>query len=187
MDELIKSRMDEDEKILWQGGPDTIKALDKTNKKRFWVQLIIGAAVAAVLIALYALNVKDDPKPSVFAIILVICFFAPLRRLADAAAVRKLQYVVTDKRLMIVSSEARHVTLPRIQECALRTDEDGHLSFLAGPGALKARPSHWRDLSLIGQGTTEPDEPVNAFGFYAVKDKAGLRKALRQVLPDVKE
>ena len=189
MDELIKSRMEEGERILWQGGPEPVKALDSTNKKRFWVTTCICIVTAIVLLALYICNVKGDRKPAVYVIVLVLCAFAPIRRILDARDVRKLRYVVTDKRLMNVSSEAKAVPLSRIRECALRTDADGHMSFLAGAGALKARPNHWRDVALTGNPGSggEPDEPVDMFGFYAVADKAGLRKAIRQVLPDVQE
>ena len=188
MDELIKSRMDEDERILWQGGPEPVKTLDATNKKRFWVTTCICIVAAITLLALYTCNVKGDRMPSVYVIVLVLCAFAPIRRILDARELRKLRYVVTDKRLMTVLSEAKAVPLSRIRECALRTDADGHLSFLAGAGALKARPSHWRDVALTGNpGGGEPDEPVDVFGFYAVADKAGLRKAIRQVLPNVQE
>lgn len=189
MDELIKSRMDEDEHILWQGGPETIKTLDATNKKRFWVTTCICIVTAIVLLALYICNVKGDRKPAVYVIVLALCAVAPIRQILDARGVRKLRYVVTDKRLMTVSGEAKAVLLSRIRECALRTDADGHLCFLAGASALKARPSHWRDVALTGNpnGGGSPDEPVDTFGFYAVADKAGLRKAIRQVLPEVQE
>lgn len=188
MDELIKGRMEEGETILWQGGTEAIEALDKTNKKRFWVTLAICAVLAVVINALYITNVKGEVKPAVIVIILLLCAFAPLRRILDASAVRKLRYVVTDKRLMIVSTEAKAVLLSRIPVCALRSDEDGHLSFLAGENALKAKSSHWRDLALTGQpNSADADEPVDGVAFYAVADKAGLRKVIRQVLPQVQD
>lgn len=188
MDELIKERMTEGETILWQGGPEPFETLDRTNKKRFWITNLICLVTAVALLVLYMTNVKDDPKPAAFAIIVLLCAFAPLRRLLDASAARKLHYVVTDRRLMIVTNEAKFVLLSRIPACALRTDADGHLSFLAGAAALKAKPSHWRDLALIGQPNgADADEPVDAFAFYAVKDKAGLRRAIRQVLPNARE
>ena len=76
----------------------------------------------------------------------------------------------------------------RTTRIALRTDEDGHLSLLIGPDAIKSRPSHWRDRCLTGQPpSAADDEEVDSFVFYAVADKAGLRKAARQVLPFLQE
>jgi len=188
MDELIKAKMEDGESILWQGGPESIRTLDKTNKKRFFITTIICLLTAVVLLFLYVTNVKGDLKPSVFVIILGMCACAPLRRLLGAAKIRKLRYVVTDKRLMIVSDEVKAVPYSRIRIAAFRSDPDNHLSFLAGERALKAAPSHWRDMALTGQSETpEPGEPVEAFAFYAVEDKAGLREAIHRVLPDVQE
>ena len=39
----------------------------------------------------------------------------------------------------------------------------------------------------VGALFTEEDEAVDSFAFYAVSDKAGLRRAIRQVLPEVQE
>ena len=187
MDERMKGQMAEGEKILWQGGAEAFETLDKTNKKRFWTTLIVCALTAIVISVLYVLNAKEAVKPGVVVIVVVICAFAPVRRFLDAAAIRKLQYVVTDRQLMVVSSEAKTVLLSRIPVCALRSDADGHLSFLAGEHALKVKPSHWRDLTLTGQPNAASGESVESFAFYAVADKAGLRRAIRQVLPNVQD
>lgn len=189
MDELIKSSLNEGEKILWKGSADTIEALDKTNKKRFWITLVICALTAVIITVLYITNVKGEVKPGVIVIVWLLCAFAPVRRLLDASTVQKLQYLVTDQRLLIVSNDVKSVPLSRIRVSALRSDEDGHLSFLAGADALKTRPSHWRDLALTGRSgsAAEEDEAVDSFAFYAVSDKAGLRRAIRQVLPEVQE
>ena len=185
MDALLKEQLAEGESIIWQGVPEPFETLDKTNKKRFWITLAVCIAAAAALVVLYLANIKGEPKPAVLVIILVLCGFAPVRRFLYAAAVRKLRYLVTDRQLLIVSNEVKRVSLSRVKVCALRSDADGHLSFLAGAHALKARPSHWRDLALTGQPNTEPDEPVDSFAFYAVADKAGLRAVIRRVLPNV--
>lgn len=189
MDELIKAKMEEGESVIWQGGPDNIKALDKTNKKRIVTTSIISLLTAVALLLLYIINFKGDLKIALFLIILLaLCAFAPVRSLLDAKAVRKLRYVVTDKNLMVVSSEAKAASLSQIRDAALRTDPDDHLSFLVGKRAVKAAPSNWRKLALTWQpGSADPDEPYDVFAFYAVADKAGLRRAIRQVLPNVQE
>ena len=187
MDERITNSLREGETLLWKSRAEAIETLDKTNKKRFWITTAICAVLAVILSALYVIYVKGPVKPAVLVILVLLCAFAPLRRLLDASAVRKLGYAVTNQRLLIVSGEVKGVSLSRVKEAALRTDEDGHLSLLVGADALKAKPSHWRDVALTGlPGTEEEGTVVEYFGFYAVEDKSGLRKILRQVLPLVK-
>lgn len=187
MEETLKNGLRDGETILWRSKTEAIETLDKTNKKPFWLTLLISAAVFVLLVVLYVLNVSGPQKPVVYIILLVACGFAPVRRLADAREARKLHYIVTDRRLLSISGELRGVELKRVKTAALRTDEDGHLSLLAGADAVKARPSRWRALALTGQPSAAVDdnEPVDRFVFYAVEDRKGLEKVLRQVLPGV--
>ena len=187
MDEKLTSSLREGEKVLWQSKAEPIQTLDNTTKKRFWITLAVCVATFAVLTVLYATNVKAEPRPAVYVILFVLCAFAPLRRFLDARDIRKLNYVVTDQRLLIVSGDVKGVDLARVKEAALRTDADGHLSLLVGSHGVKARPSHWRDLALTGvPSVSDADEPVDSFGYYAVADKAGLEQVLKQVLPCLK-
>ena len=188
MDENLKSRLNEGETILWQSKTEPIQALDKTNQKRFFTNLIVCSMIAIVLIVLYLTNVKGEVKFSAIVIVLVLCAFAPLRRILDASAVKKLQYLVTDQRLLVFNgSEIKGVELGRIQDAVLKLDADGHLSLLVGSRGIKTKPDHWRELAIVGQPSSLPEEePIETFGFYAVDDRAGLKKVLAQVLPLVK-
>ena len=184
MEDIVKEALREDETILWQSKPEAFETLDKTNKKRFWVTLCICAAAFAVLAVLYLFNGKTEPKPSVVVILLVLCGFAPVRRNLDANQIRKLRYIVTNERLLVVSGDVKGVELSRVKQAVLRTDADGHLSLLAGTDGVKKRQSYWRDLALIGQpGSSSDEEAIDTFGFYAVEDKKGLERVLKQVLP----
>ena len=157
MEENLKSRLNEGETILWQSKTEPIQALDKTNKKRFLTNLIVCSVIAAVLIGLYLGFVKGEVKISAIVLVLLLCAFAPLRRILDASAVKKLQYLVTDQRLLV------------------------------GSHGIKTKPDHWRELAIVGQPSSLPEEePIETFGFYAVEDRAGLKKVLAQVLPLVK-
>ena len=188
MDETLKSRLNEGENILWQSKAEAIQALDKTNKKRFVTNLIVCAAIAIVLIVLYLTNVKGEVKTSAIVLVLILCAFAPLRRILDASAVKKLQYIVTDQRLLVVNGvEIKAVDLGRIQDAVLKQDEDGHLSLLVGSKGVKAKADHWREVALVGQpGSLPEEEPIETFAFYAVEDRTGLKKVLAKVLPLVK-
>ena len=188
MDETLKSRLNEGEQILWQSKPEPIQALDKTNKKRFFTNLIVCSVIAAVLIILYLTNVKGAVKPGAIVTVLVLCAFSPFRRLLDASSVKKLQYVVTDQRLLVVNGvEVKPVELSRIQDAVLKQDADGHLSLLVGSRGVTTKPDHWRELTLVGQpGSLPEEEPIETFAFYAVEDRAGLKKVLAKVLPLVK-
>lgn len=186
MEDIVKEALREEESVLWQSRPETFETLDKTNKKRFWITLCICAAVFAVLAVLYLFNGKAEPKASVVVILFVLCAFAPVRRILDANQIRKLRYIVTNQRLLVVSGEVKGVALSRVKQAVLRTDADGHLSLLAGVEGVKKRQSYWRDLALIGQpGSSSDDEPIDTFGFYAVEDKKGLERVLKQVLPEL--
>ena len=184
MEDIIKEALREEETVLWQSKPEAFETLDKTNKKRFWVTLCICTVVFIAIMALSLFNGKTEVKPSVVVILFVLCAFAPLRRILDANQIRKLRYVVTNQRMLVVSGDVKGVALERVKQAVLRTDADGHLSLLAGAEGVKKRQSYWRDLALIGQpGASSDDEPIDTFGFYAVEDKKGLERVLKQVLP----
>ena len=195
MDETLKTALHADEKILWEGKAASFTTLDKTNKPFFWISLAIGLAFFAALTAAYVritTRSGGDLKWGVLAVILVLALLAPIRCLSDAGKIRKLRYLATDQRLMVLSDSGfRSAAYGRIDQAAFRTDADGVTSLLCGRYAVKAKERKRREIAVIGMvggDRNETDQPIESFGFYALskQDVGALRGILKQQCPTLK-
>ena len=122
-------------------------------------------------------------KPVVILIIMILCGIPAINVLGDASKLRKMEYAVTDQRLIILRDSLRSAYFPSIREAAFRADPDGHISLLCGSDALKAKPDKWREVCLIGQSATERTDVCNRFVLYAPSDLNGLKAVLKDRLP----
>ena len=154
--------------------------------------VIIGLGIFAVVIGLYMMMLRRTGaavKPGILLVVLGLAALTPIRFLTDAAKIRKLRYVATDRRLMVVSEgAARSVTYGRIDRAAFRTDADGVTSLLCGEQALAAKENKRREIAVIGMvggDRAGEDQPIESFGFYALskQDISALRGILKQQCP----
>ena len=53
MEEILKSKLKEDETLLWSATPEACETLDKTHKAKFVTKAIVIGIVFAVLVAFY--------------------------------------------------------------------------------------------------------------------------------------
>ena len=186
MDEILKAGLHPDEKLLWRGKPEPFETLDKTQKKKFVVSAVIGLLITITVGTLYAFAVLRsgaDVKPVLILIVLILCGIPSFNTLGDASKLKKMEYVVTDQRLIILRDSLRGMPYSAIHEAAFREDPDGHVSLLCGKDALKAKPDKWREICIIGQNASEGTDVCNRFVFYAPSDLNGLKAAVKDSLP----
>ena len=124
-------------------------------------------------------------KPYVILIVLLLSGIPAFNMLGDASKLRKMEYVVTDQRLLVLRDSLRPMPLGNIREAGFRTDADGHVSLLCGKDALKAKPDHWREYCVVGQSNADGSDVCSRFVFYAPADLKGLKAALKDKLPIV--
>lgn len=185
MDEMLKTGLLPDEKILWRGKAEPFTTLDKTHKKRFIICAGIGLLITALVAAAYFAAVARgglQAKPYVLLIVLLLCGIPAFNMLGDASKLKKMEYVVTDQRLIILRDSLRPMPFKVIQEAGFRTDDDGHVSLLCGKDALKAKPDKWREICVVGQSAADGSDVCSRFAFYAVNQPEELKKALSGVL-----
>lgn len=186
MDEMLKTGLLPDEKILWRGKAEPFTTLDKTHKKRFIICAGIGLLITALVAAAYFAAVARgglQAKPYVLLIVLLLCGIPAFNMLGDASKLKKMEYVVTDQRLIILRDSLRPMPFKTIQEAGFRTDDDGHVSLLCGKDALKAKPDKWREICVVGQSAADGTDVCSRFVFYAPADLKGLKAALKDKLP----
>ena len=188
MDEMLKAGLLPDEKVLWRGKAEPFTTLDKTHKKRFSICACIGLLITILVAAAYFAAVARggmQAKPIVLLIVLLLCGIPAFNMLGDASKLRKMEYVVTDQRLLVLRDSIRPMPLNYIQEAGFGTDADGHVSLLCGKDALKAKPDHWREFCVVGQSNADGSDVCSRFVFYAPADLKGLKTALKDTLPIV--
>ena len=188
MEELLKDSLEKDENLLWSGRPETFETLDTTNKRNFIIKTVVSVVVAAVLMALYivyALKSGVGIKAFVVVLLVVCAVFGPLNTFTDASKLRKkVLYAVTDKRLLVVRDSIKDVDYVCIIESSFKKDADGHTTLLCGGRAIKAKPTKWRAMTLIGKNSAEDDTGVcDSFAFYALPDDNTLMETIREHLP----
>ncbi len=195
MDENLKTLLHTDEKVLWEGKAAAFATMDKTNKPLFLRHTLIGLGVFAVVTGLYMMMIRhtgSPMKPGLLLVVLVLAALTPVRFLTDAAKIRKLRYVATDRRLMVVSEgTARSAAYERIDQAAFRTDADGVTSLLCGALALAAKENKRREIAVIGMvggDRAGEDQPIESFGFYSLskQDVGALRGIMKQQCPALK-
>lgn len=187
MEELLKESLREDEKLLWSGRPEAFETLDKTHKSPFIRSGIITAVVTIALCMAYVIlaKAKEAPlKPAVLVIVAACGIFIIVRGLLDASKIRKrTSYVITDKRLLILTDSAKSVEYSAISASKLDRDEDGHTSLLCGEDAIKARPWKRRAAALSGAITNENTGMCERFVMYALPDADKIKEILKPYLP----
>ena len=186
MDEMLKAGLQSDEQILWRGKADAFTALDKTHKKKFTICACIGLLITILVTIGYITTAQHSDmkiKPYVPLIVLLLCEIPAFNVLGDASKLRKMEYVVTDQRLLVLRDSLRAMPFSAIHEASFGTDADGHVSLLCGKEAMSAKPDKWREICVVGQTTSDGSNGCTRFVFYAPADLNGLKAVLKGRIP----
>ncbi len=186
MEELLKESLREEEKLLWSGRPEAFETLDMTHKIPFIRKGIITAIVTIAICVGYVIlaGAQDAPlKPGVLAVVAACGVFIIVRGLLDASKIRKrMQYAITDKRLIILTDSDKSVEYSAISAAMLSSDKDGHVSLLCGENAIKAKPWRRRALALTGAVTNDTTGVCESFVMYALPETDKVNEILRSYL-----
>ena len=186
MEERINEMIEEDEKLLWEGRPEAFQTLDKTNKSHFIKSSIITAVVTIIVLGGYILAIRRtgaELKMGLVVIIALLSLYLIFNIFIQANRLRgKTGYAITDKRLIVVSGDAKGIPYSQIPLASIRTDEDGHSSLLCGAHAVKAPPSKWRGSAAIGIRTDSETGICDDLVMYAISEPEKVRNILKPYL-----
>lgn len=182
MDNDLRSALEKDEKILWEGSPEPFVTLDKTNKIAFIRKTVITVLVCLALILTYSLGTIPLENFKI-GVVLIIMFFGALiisSVFMDARKIRKQRFAITNQRLIRQGDELRSISLSKIKKYLFSMDEDGHTSLLIGDDAVKKKSSKWRTMGastiFINDETGECEQAV----FYAIAKPDSFKKVFEE-------
>ena len=186
MEEKLRPIMDEGEKILWSGRPENFETLDKTHKSRFIRSSIITVVVTVALIVAYLMTIARtgaEMKVGLLVIMIALAIYVVASTFINANKLRKkMEYAVTDKRLVLIRDEPKGISYDQIPIAALKTDEDGHGSLLCGAHAVNEAPAKWRASALAGIRTNVDTMVCEDLIMYAIPEPEKLREILKPYL-----
>ena len=175
MEDILKSKLKDDETLLWSARPEAFETLDKTHKSRFVRKAIVIAVIMIAVLAVYikaAINTNSTIQIPVILIGLAAAAYGMFGEFLDANKLRnKTIYGLTDQRLIAVmgmSTEA--VEYGRLTEGDYEfvTDEDGHTSLLCGERAREVKPHGRRSATVCGAQNNAETGLCQGFAMYGI-------------------
>ncbi len=177
MEDILKSKLKDDETLLWSARPEAFETLDKTHKAAFMRKAVVIAAVAVALIVLYIIAAIKNHAPVQIPVILVglaAGLYGMFGDILDANKLRnKTIYGLTDQRIIAVmgmSTEAVDYERMSKGDYEFVTDEDGHTSLLCGERAREAKPNGRRTVTVCGAQNNAETGECHGFGMYGITE-----------------
>ncbi|MCL2111010.1 MAG: hypothetical protein FWH32_01895 [Clostridiales bacterium] len=168
----------EGETLIWKGKTSRYELLDEDNKKGTLLIWIASAAVAIVLVIMYAVFTADlafAPEQAVIYAMLVgfplIFFVDPIR---DRAAISKQILMVTDKRIIIfhkstnTESGALSMNIANIDNVRVEKKEPGFGRILFGSATFEAKGLKLRRMSIVG--AHDKDDKLAGMVYYRLPE-----------------
>ena len=118
-------------------------------------------------------------------VVLLLAMIPTINVLSDASKLKKIEYIATTERLIVLRDSVRSAYYSQIRTACLRQDEDGHTSLLCGPDAVKAKSRKFRELCVVGSNATDSSAECERFCFYAPADRKALEKILHEKMPSL--
>ena len=145
----------------------------------YLVRILVPVCVVAIMMVV-SVSKTGGFRFSAFIMLLFLGCLVPLSAILDGIKAKSLKYAATDRRLICQNgSQFTSVYYDNIDECRLKTDDDGQTSLLCGKKAVKSKPSQWRGKALFtGEPETDTDNHIKAFVLYAVNHVDELKQVL---------
>ena len=187
MEDMLSSVLETGEEVLWRGKPETFKTLDKTHKPVIIKGEIIKLVVSIALIIAYIVTVSNSGagvKPGIIVIILAVLAYALASPFLHANSLRrKVEYVITNQRLITVKDDAKGVEFSKIKVAEIKTDDDGHTTLLCGPTSVKTETGKWRTDAALGLRLDNDTLDCDALTWYAIPNAKDAEVLLKKYLP----
>ena len=165
MDEKIKKVLQENETVLWIGQPLRFSTANRSNwKTKLLPPLLIAVLTLGVISAFLFLS--PDPRPLFMAVFFLVGFFLFLLPFAEAASIRRVDYVITDQRVLSLTGEHVNASLPRNKrgDPKIVREPEGGYSLLIGSAVECPQKLHRRKAD---EGIMNNDEEdVTGILFY---------------------
>ena len=175
MEDILKSKLKDDETLLWCAMPEAFETLDKTHKAKFISKAIIITVVFAALVAFYitmAIEKNATIQIPLLLVGLAAAGYGIFGEFLDANKLRnKTIYGLTDQRMIAVmgmSTEAVEYGRMTAGDYEFVTDEDGHTSLLCGERAREAKPNGRRSVTVCGAQNNSETGLCQGFAMYGI-------------------
>ena len=186
MEETLQTSLNKGEEILWRGHAEPFKTLDKTHKPDFIRKVLIGMAIVlAFAIFMLSMGSADSKTLTMIAVAALLCLIPAINMITDALKLRKMEYIATNERLIVLRDAVKSAYYAQITSGAFKEDLDGHISLVCGPDAVRAKPHKRREICVVGQGSGESSSECERFCFYAPTDRKTLEKILHEKMPSL--
>jgi len=178
MNENLKHALEPEEELLWAGTPEPFTAKDKTHQKGFITRMLISLAVGLFCTVGYCLVAKAGTlKPGVFVVLWVICIYAIFTERISCGRVKKLEYGLTSKRVIVLNDgNVNGFEYGSVDSYRFEKDLDGHTCLLVGKDAEKLSMYRWRMLPVEPFNKDADTGKVEKAGLYAISTPDTFRK-----------
>lgn len=177
-----------DESILWAGKPADISVLDAQYKKKTITKAVISSLIGIVLCILYFVGTakaNTELKLGFVAIILIFTVWAAVSDWLDVSKIRKMQYVLTNKRVICFTDSIRSAGYGEIKKHSFKTDAAGNTSLLMGSKSDKLKVTKWRGRCRTPFLRSE-NGILECAVLYAIPDSVTFQQIFNQQLENQK-
>ena len=171
----VNSILEEGENIEWVGKAEPFNLIDSANKKSLLTSWVTCAAISASLTAAYilvALRNSLDINMIIFVFVIGFPLFVAIRPFLDKMALKKLTFVLTDKRAIIHKggSQCTSMELGKIDDAAMINKNNGIGDVVFGSPAVKLPVHKLRHLTLMPLHAEDEKKSVTGMVFYNVAE-----------------
>ena len=176
----LNNILEQGEVIRWSGVPQPYGLFDESRKKATLTTLCWALVWGVFLVGgYYALSVSKEAEIKTG--VMIFCSIVPLfivwRPISDRNKVKKLSYVVTNKRAIAVSQEdSKPISMPLTAIDAVHMDkgDNGNCHVRVGSSVLKASSGKLPDLAYRGDFTSQGgDKTYKGLVFFNVSAEDG--------------
>lgn len=184
MEEIVKNKLRNGEKILWKSGPKKFPLLEKGTRfiiLRLWV---ITVALVSCLVGGYVTQ-NENWNPELAIGIIVLGLLVISSPIIERVRVSKERYFMTNQRVFLVMSAKTvyEMELSAIDAVKVVDDLTEHTCIAMGSGLFESmrKEMRWRACHpLMGVQDTEHRGRVDGIVFYDVEDAAGAMAILNK-------
>ena len=178
--DAIGSILKEGEDIEWIGKAEPFKLFDSVHKKSLLSGWAICIGVALALTVAYTFAISGNTQgvnAGVIVFIVGLPLFIMIRPALDKMGLKKIAFVMTNKRAIVFTSSAKHsgMELEKIDEAVVLSKNNGTCDVVFG-SAVSDTPEHkLRYLTMMPKNTDDEEKTIVGMAFYNIADADKIR------------